>query len=106
MAYMNLIYLGYITDRIPVIPMFNPAHHIGADAPKITFGEIFDIPRFTNESGISIVEWKEVKDSASGVVDDLGCWGVWQTVQHEDKRPRQNGVTGPLGLGAYLRNLL
>ncbi|KAI0346571.1 hypothetical protein BDW22DRAFT_772681 [Trametopsis cervina] len=83
MTYMNLIYLGIITDRVPIVAMFVPMH-IGTDAPPILFGDIFDVPRFTRESNIPLLEWYEVKDAASETWDDIGCWDVWEAVQYGD----------------------
>ncbi|KAI0652041.1 hypothetical protein C8Q79DRAFT_899165 [Trametes meyenii] len=91
MTYANLIYLGSLTDRVPVIGMFTPSH-IGGDVPPIPFGEVFDVPRFNDESGIQIVEWDEVKDPESQVVDDLGCWNVWEAVQYNEHHPRGSSV--------------
>ncbi len=91
MTYANLIYLGSLTDRVPVVGMFTPSH-IGGDVPPIMFGEVFDVPRFNEESGIQIVEWYEVKDPASQVVDDLGCWNVWEAVQFNEHHPRGSVV--------------
>ncbi|KAL1951501.1 hypothetical protein VTO73DRAFT_650 [Trametes versicolor] len=91
MTYANLIYLGQITDRVPVVGMFTPSH-IGGDVPPIMFGEVFDVPRFNEESGIQIVEWYEVKDPESQVVDDLGCWNVWEAIQYNEHHPRGSVV--------------
>ncbi|KAH9857996.1 hypothetical protein C2E23DRAFT_855905 [Lenzites betulinus] len=91
MTYANLIYLGSVTDRVPVVGMFTPSH-IGGDVPPILFGEVFDVPRFNRESGIQIVEWYEVKDPESEVVDDLGCWNVWEAVQFNEHNPRGSSV--------------
>ncbi|KAI0801075.1 hypothetical protein C8Q74DRAFT_465353 [Fomes fomentarius] len=91
MTYANLIYLGSLTDRVPIIGMFTPSH-IGGHVPPIAFGEVFDVPRFNNESGIQILEWDEVKDPDSDVVDDLGCWNVWEAVQDNEHHPRNSAV--------------
>ena len=60
MTYANLIYLGQITDRVPVIGLFTPSH-IGGDAPPIAFGEVFNVSRFIKDSGIPIIEWDDVR---------------------------------------------
>ena len=98
MTYTNLIYLGMITDRVPIIPMFTPSH-IGVDVPPIPFGEVFDVPRFVKESGVQILEWDEVKDPQSDVVDDLGCWNIWEAVQYNEHGPRGSSVPHLLNLG-------
>ena len=98
MTYANLIYLGHITERVSILPMFIPTH-IGYDAEYIMFGEVFDVPRFIRESGIPIVEWNQVKQQDSDVVDDLGCWNTWQAVHPIDGNPRGSAITNHLNLG-------
>ena len=103
MTYANLIYLGTLTDRVPIIGMFTPSH-IGGHVAPIAFGEVFDVPRFNTESGIQILEWEDVKDPESDVVDDLGCWNVWEAVQSNEHHPRNSAVPDWLKLG--MRNTL
>ncbi|PCH33956.1 hypothetical protein WOLCODRAFT_61728 [Wolfiporia cocos MD-104 SS10] len=91
MTYANLIYLGVITSRVPIVAMFTPSH-IGGDAATIAFGDVFDVPRFIRDSGIDIVEWREVKDPASTDVDDIGCWNIWESVQYDEHFPRRSTV--------------
>ena len=98
MTYTNLVYLATLTDRVPVVGMFTPSH-IGGDVPPILFGEVFDVPRFIEESGIPLVEWYEVKDPESGVIDELGCWNVWEAVQYNEHSPRGSVVPSWLKLG-------
>lgn len=124
---MNMIYLGHITDRVPILPMFTPSWHIGHDAPVITFGAVFDIPRFIQESGIPILEWHEVKlpydpsftnstddrhndsdtaeksenahpEASNPTLEPLGCWNLWQAVQYSDPKPRGSPIPAILGL--------
>ncbi|KAJ3482439.1 hypothetical protein NLI96_g6980 [Meripilus lineatus] len=97
MTYANLIYLGKITDRIPVVGIFTPSH-IGGDVPPIAFSEVFDVPRFIKDSGINMVEWDEVKDPDSEVLDDLGCWNIWETVQYYEHFPRGSPIPDWVGL--------
>ncbi|KAL0951547.1 hypothetical protein HGRIS_008230 [Hohenbuehelia grisea] len=91
MTYGNLIYLALITDRIPVLAMFTPSHIGGGEAP-IAFGDVFDVPRLRQLIGKPVLEWREVKDSSSDVVDDLGCWNIWEVVQDNEKFPRRSSV--------------
>ncbi|KAJ4485803.1 hypothetical protein J3R30DRAFT_1408509 [Lentinula aciculospora] len=96
MTYANMIYLGFITDRIPVVPMFTPSHiNAGATTPvpTIAFGEVFDIPRMRTLTGKAILEWSDVKASESEAVDEIGCWNVWEAVQYREHFPRRS--TGP-----------
>lgn len=98
MTYVNLIYLGMITDRVPIIAMFTPSH-IGGGEPSMAFGEVFDVPRFISESSIEILEWDEVKHPYSEEVEDIGCWNIWEAVQYNEHYPRGSAVPGHLGLG-------
>ncbi|EMD41919.1 hypothetical protein CERSUDRAFT_110476 [Gelatoporia subvermispora B] len=97
MTYANMVYLGSITDRVAILPMFIPSH-IGGDAGDISFGEVFDVPRFIRDSGIPAVEWSEVKDPQSEELEPLGCWNVWEAVQYNEHHPRHSWVTPKLGL--------
>ncbi|KAJ7492380.1 hypothetical protein FB451DRAFT_1388779 [Mycena latifolia] len=89
---MNLIYLGLITDRVPILPAFLPSHlmlnTLSTDHVPLTFGDVFDLPRLRQAIGKPILEWRDVKASNSTVLDDLGCWNVWESVQYFDKAPR------------------
>ena len=100
MTYANLIYLGSLTERVAIVPMFTPSH-IGGDAAPIPFGEVFDVPRFINDSGIEIVEWDEVKDPDSDVVDDLGCWNIWEAVQYHEHHARTSAAPNWIKLGEF-----
>jgi len=95
---MNLIYLGTITERIPVIPMFIPTH-IGGHVPPINFGEVFDIPRLSKALRIPIVEWHEMKNLSAHERDEIGCWSVWQAVQEQEQEPRKSFLLDLLDLG-------
>ncbi|KAJ7493293.1 hypothetical protein B0H11DRAFT_2277367 [Mycena galericulata] len=77
MQYMNLIYLGLITERIPIVPPFTPDTnpHV-ASKEYIDFGQVFDIPRLEKEMGQRVLDWSQVKDPKSDELDDLGCWNL------------------------------
>ncbi|KAF7307044.1 hypothetical protein MIND_00497500 [Mycena indigotica] len=96
-TYINLIYLGLITDRIPIVPMFIPSH-VGGHVPPIPFGEVFDVPRLRNEIGKSVLEWRDVKDINSTEIDDIGCWNVWESVQYREAFPRRSRIPDDLNL--------
>ncbi|KAF5368391.1 hypothetical protein D9758_002236 [Tetrapyrgos nigripes] len=78
MTYANLVYLGLITDRVPIIPMFYPSH-IGYDVPPIPFRDVFDIDRMRKLIGKPILEWQDLKDPKSEALENLGCWNVWES---------------------------
>ncbi|KAG1743338.1 uncharacterized protein EDB91DRAFT_1275488 [Suillus paluster] len=89
-TYGNLIYLALITERIPIIPKFLSSH-IDKSEPPFPFGEVIDVPRLSQAIGIPLLEWHEVKDSESQVLDDLGCWSVWETVRKNKGDPYPRG---------------
>ncbi|KAG2109026.1 uncharacterized protein F5147DRAFT_745656 [Suillus discolor] len=68
------------------------SNHIDPSAPPFVFGEVFDVPRLSQAIGIHLLQWHEVKDPDSQVLDDLSCWTVWETVQQhiEIPEPRRN----------------
>ncbi|KAJ7173651.1 hypothetical protein C8R46DRAFT_119249 [Mycena filopes] len=80
-AYMNMIYLGLVTERIPIIPRLIPIN-MPPNSTELDFGEVFDIPRLQKAIGLPILEWPQVKVPHSNVVDDLGCWSVLDMVRH------------------------
>jgi hypothetical protein len=87
----NLIYLGLLTDRIPILSTFVPVH-VGGHVPPITFGEIFDLPRLRKELGWPILEWHDVNHEKRS---------VWQAVNiRRDPTPRGSRSLSNIGLGA------
>jgi hypothetical protein len=100
MTYGNLIYLGLITDRVPIIPMFTPSH-VNTNGPGtlFAFGDVFDVPRLRKSLNKPLLEWREVKDyDGSNEVDELGCWNVWEAVQSNAGFPRGSSVIDHLKL--------
>ncbi|KAF8610173.1 hypothetical protein BDV93DRAFT_517351 [Ceratobasidium sp. AG-I] len=94
MAAINLIYLAKMTGRTPVLPPFTPSH-VGSivEVGPLTFSDIFDIPRLSNEIGMHILEWHQMKTSAvdtSGPseVEKLGCWSAWSLNVPAGNKPR------------------
>ncbi|KAF8899030.1 hypothetical protein BD779DRAFT_1431621 [Infundibulicybe gibba] len=96
-TYANLIYLGLITDRVPIIPMFTPSH-IGGSVPPIDFGQVFDMARLRKELGKPVLEWYDVKDRQSDSIDELGCWNTWEAVQDHEAFPRRSSLPEHLKL--------
>lgn len=94
----NLVYLALLTERVPIIGPFTPSH-IGGDAGDIPFGEVFDTDYLSKMIGLPVLEWREVKNSSSSTVDDVGCWSVWQGVQTRESRPRMTNALALQGLG-------
>lgn len=98
---MNLLYLAMITERVPVIPYFTPTHVGGGNAPTLAFGEVFDIPRLQKAIGSRILEWHEVKDPESEIIDTMGCWSVWKGVQSFNTESHFTSAPDRLKLGPY-----
>ncbi|KAJ7805164.1 hypothetical protein B0H14DRAFT_3771980 [Mycena olivaceomarginata] len=48
--------------------------------------------------GLPILEWRDVKEKDSEVLEDIGCWNVWESVQLNDKAPRHSSVIEKLNL--------
>ncbi|KDR85480.1 hypothetical protein GALMADRAFT_53717 [Galerina marginata CBS 339.88] len=97
MTYINLIYLGILTNRVPIIPMFVPSH-IGGSVPPIDFGEVFDVPRLVKAIRKPVLEWHQVKNISAGDLDELGCWNLWEAVQERENIPRRSSVPNLLKL--------
>ncbi|KAJ7626252.1 hypothetical protein DFH06DRAFT_1285110 [Mycena polygramma] len=97
LLYMNLFYMAMITERVPVIPYFTPTH-VGGSAPTIAFSEVFDLPRLEKAISTRILEWHQVKDPESEIIDPIGCWNVWQAVRSAHTEPHFNSASKRLGL--------
>lgn len=97
---MNLIYLGFLTNRIPIIGMFTPSH-IGSQIPPIDVSEVFDLARFQELVQKPVLEWHQVKSRNSTTMDELGCWNTWEAVQDREAIPRGSWVPTHLKLGKW-----
>ncbi|KAF8966425.1 hypothetical protein BDZ97DRAFT_682823 [Flammula alnicola] len=83
MSYVNMIYLGTITNRIPIIPPFAPSHHIPRSAGIVPFGDIFNLDYLRKKLDSPVLEWRDVKELplpsdkepySTREVEDIGCW--------------------------------
>ncbi|KAH6918153.1 hypothetical protein BKA70DRAFT_1089311 [Coprinopsis sp. MPI-PUGE-AT-0042] len=97
MTYINLIYVGVLTDRIPIIGPFVPSH-LPHDVGTIPFDEVFDLPRLQEEMKMHVVQWSEVKQNTSEEYDGLGCWNTWEVSTPNDHKPRYSPVPDLLKL--------
>ncbi|KAJ7130798.1 hypothetical protein C8R43DRAFT_1025041 [Mycena crocata] len=88
MESMNLIYLGMITERVPILAPFRRMQN--ESKLHVDFGDIFDVPRLQKEMGKRVLEWRQVKDPGSETLDELGCWNlersVWRSI-YSSHRP-------------------
>ena len=94
-----MIYLGRVSDRVPIIPPFGPDHHISKlhstlhilrihhftapSAGALSFGHIFNLTYARHAMRRPLLEWKDVKalpsDTSIARVppeqrERLGCW--------------------------------
>ncbi|OSD05608.1 hypothetical protein PYCCODRAFT_1464961 [Trametes coccinea BRFM310] len=96
----NLIYLGMITDRVPILPPFTS--YIDAVAQPLPFSEIFDVPRLARAINTPILEWHMVKDveraHAHASRDHIGCWNIWEVDHMFSDGPRGSYSTALLAL--------
>ncbi|KAF7298640.1 hypothetical protein MIND_00811100 [Mycena indigotica] len=88
--FIHLLYLALLTQRVPIIPHFVPTHILGPETsqidgfsgPDLDFGEVFDLPRYSRLTNQAVLEWWQVKDRESDIVDPLGCWEALVTNKH------------------------
>ncbi|KAG8923486.1 hypothetical protein FRC02_011115 [Tulasnella sp. 418] len=84
MAYCNLIYLGMLSSRIPIVPPFVPElGHLAQGSLNTDFSEFFDLSRLRESLNYPVLEWSQVKKAAyagsefdlENVVEEpIGCW--------------------------------
>ncbi|KZO99653.1 hypothetical protein CALVIDRAFT_534075 [Calocera viscosa TUFC12733] len=97
MALVHMLYLAQLTERVPILPAFAPSH-IGQAAGQIPFGDVFDLQRLSEETHMPILEWRDIKQPNSAVVDSIGCWSAWIGGGQSDGRPRDSYVPPVLRL--------
>ncbi|TFK35507.1 hypothetical protein BDQ12DRAFT_688252 [Crucibulum laeve] len=84
MSYVNMIYLGTISDRIPIIPPFAPDHHIPRSAGVIPFGSLFNLTHLRTTLRLPLIEWRDLKTLphptldpySTSSIEHLGCWSA------------------------------
>ncbi|KAF8321319.1 hypothetical protein DL93DRAFT_2152536 [Clavulina sp. PMI_390] len=92
---MITIYLGMITDRIPVLPAISRSHHV-FPTNDIWLGDIFDLGELAEKIRHPILEWPSVKKIDSLQVETLGCWSHWLLLG--DSQTRNTNVPNDLRL--------
>ncbi|KIY64954.1 hypothetical protein CYLTODRAFT_380189 [Cylindrobasidium torrendii FP15055 ss-10] len=82
-CFANLIYLGILSNRVPVVPAFTPSHHISYEEPSLPFSAVFDIDYLRRAVGYPILEWSDIKevpahrqDPYPAAPEPLGCWTI------------------------------
>jgi len=115
-SYVNMIYLGILSDRIPIIPPFAPDHHISSSAGPLPFGEIFNLTELRNSLRKPVLEWSQVKSlpprlslETPSSTEQIGCWSI-RPAKQKDPILAQN-LLSHLGLDvsytrvpAYIRD--
>ncbi|KAG8913084.1 hypothetical protein FRC01_004753, partial [Tulasnella sp. 417] len=99
MVWMNLIHLGLLSDRIPILfPVIGLEVQVGVGAESLSAGSFFDLPRLSEAIRHPVLDWQDVKrgrfnrpwnrtDTISHDDDEvLGCWSIVQTFD-ESKQP-------------------
>lgn len=82
MCQVNMIYLGIISDRIPVLPPFSPSHHISDEAGTLAFRDVFNLTHLRDVLQSPVIEWSDIKTPLKKLGDPaaswetLGCWSV------------------------------
>ena len=80
-----MIFLGLLSDRIPIVPPFAPDHHITYSAGALPFGRVFNLSRAREALKSPLIEWHEVKalsDPSSIAApapserEHIGCWST------------------------------
>lgn len=108
-----MIYLGLISDRVPIVPPFAPSHHIcryshfnyngladqisARAAGVVSMGEIFDMVHLRDTLRSPVLEWSDVKD-LTGPTSDSDTLGCWSARSRADEDP-----SGAENLLAYLK---
>ncbi|KAG6869099.1 hypothetical protein C0993_001664 [Termitomyces sp. T159_Od127] len=89
-SYVNMVYLGTVSDRIPIIPPFAPDHHISPSAGPISFGEIFDLDSLRRNLRKPVLQWSDVKSLSPSLsldaplsIEQIGCWSTRPAHQKE-----------------------
>jgi len=86
----NLIYIGLLSSRIPVLPPFHAVHHFSVDVQPLIFGDIFDIPYLVSQIHSPVLQWSDIKIAdyfgtnytteqlQSGDEEKLSCWTMYE----------------------------
>lgn len=93
MNFYHLTHLASVLYRIPLVAPFSVSH--ADEAPtSIPFSSIFDMPRFSQATSVSVVDWNDIRP-VGAKEDSLGCWIGPVSDKEIDGRAaamRENGV--------------
>ncbi|KAK4054477.1 hypothetical protein OIV83_000971 [Microbotryomycetes sp. JL201] len=86
--FFHLTYLSRRLARIPLIPPFVTQNAAG-EPVSVAFTSIFDMPRFSQATSVSALDWSEIRPPGSHT-DPLGCWVG--SVRREDLGARTHNM--------------
>ena len=79
MAQINILYVALLAGRVPVVGDFAPAHMHGSPG-YLPVSQVYDLPRLAETLQMPIIEWDDIKNRSSGVMEELGCWSLQHTL--------------------------
>lgn len=79
MVQVNLIYLAVLAGRVPVIGDFAAAHMHG-NPGFLPVSEVYDLPRLAETLQMPILEWRDLKNRSSRIMEEIGCWSLQHTL--------------------------
>ena len=50
--------------------------HVGLAAGSLPFDKVFDLDVLSENIGLPVLQWHEVKDPSSREVEEIGCWNI------------------------------
>lgn len=74
---MELIYVGMLSNRIPILPPVSRTHHFSAPNFQLYLSNVFDLERLSESLRHPLLEWHQVKKRDSTVSEVLGGWSHW-----------------------------
>ncbi|KAF5326229.1 hypothetical protein D9611_000410 [Ephemerocybe angulata] len=111
LSYVHLLYLAFVSERVPILPPFIADAHITWGTGPVDFGEIFNISALETHLKRPILEWSDVKtvqqtrpstpefySYTNNHTERIGCWST--RARHEAKPAGATRHEGLLGFDA------
>ncbi|KAI5824666.1 hypothetical protein K523DRAFT_284615 [Schizophyllum commune Tattone D] len=92
---LNLIYIGLLTTRVPVVPPFLANKHIAGDK-LLPFGEVFDLTHLRAQLRVPVIDWRDIKPS-NETHEEIHCWALHKAMPA--------AITASLGVNASYSEL-
>jgi hypothetical protein len=101
---MNVIHVAALAKSVALLPPF-PKGHLSGSAGNFFVGEFFDLPRLASAIGTPVIEWRDLKNSSSTELEEVGCWSAWDMLGNRNEptkpsAPHGDPIVDVLGLGA------